>query len=122
MPRSPTGRPAHGRLDELDVETLAPGVTRRAIRGKRGMLARLRFEVGARLAEHAHGQEELVVVERGRLLFRLGEAEYILGPGEFLVLPAGVRHEVQSLGRRMAAAVFAWSGPGILAGRGKGVL
>lgn len=122
MPGSIAGRPTHGRLDEVSVETLAPGVTRRAIRGKRGLLARLRFEAGARLAEHVHDQEELVFVERGRLLFRFGENEYILGPGEFLALPPGSVHEVQSLGRRIAEAVFAWSGPGVLAGRGKGVL
>ena len=93
-----------------------------SITARRGRLARLRFKAGAGLTEHAHPQEEIVLVERGRLLFKLGESEYILGPGEFLLLPAGTAHEVRALGRRVAQAVVTQFGVGVLARRGKGVL
>jgi len=122
MPRSRTSKPEHGRFDDREVESLAPGVTRVAITARRGRLARLRFEAGAGLPEHAHPQEEIVLVERGRLLFKLGETEYILGPGEFLLLPSGTAHEVRALGRREARAVITQFGVGVLARRGKGVL
>ena len=89
---------------------MAPDVGLTVLRGARGGLARVRYARGASVPSHTHRQEELLLVERGRLLVEVGESEYILGPGEYLVLPAGQAHSVRALGQRRAAAVVAYLG------------
>ncbi len=43
---------------------------------------------------HDHAQEdELFLVVRGRLTIRFRDGEAVLGPGELLVVPAGVEHQ-----------------------------
>lgn len=42
---------------------------------------------------HAHeGQDELFLILRGRLRMQLEDGDVLLGPGDVLVVPAGVRH------------------------------
>lgn len=42
---------------------------------------------------HAHaGEDELFLVIRGRLRIQLEDGEVAVGPGEFVVVPRGVRH------------------------------
>lgn len=42
---------------------------------------------------HAHEREdELFLVVRGRLRIQLEDGEVVVGPGQFLVMPRGVRH------------------------------
>ena len=42
---------------------------------------------------HAHADEdELFMIVRGRLVMQLEDGEVVLGPGQCLVVPRGVRH------------------------------
>lgn len=42
---------------------------------------------------HAHeGQDELFLILRGTLRMQVEEGEVVLGPGDVLVVPSGVRH------------------------------
>ena len=41
---------------------------------------------------HTHPYEELLIVQAGRGTFTLGEEEIEAGPGEVLIVPAGVVH------------------------------
>ena len=46
---------------------------------------------------HDHVNEQLGLVISGRATFFIGDEEKTLGPGEFFLIPGGVRHRVMAL-------------------------
>jgi mannose-6-phosphate isomerase-like protein (cupin superfamily) len=52
-------------------------------------LAKLRGEF---VWHHHPHEDELFLVVRGRLTLRLRDGEVVIGPGEFVIVPAGVEH------------------------------
>jgi mannose-6-phosphate isomerase-like protein (cupin superfamily) len=47
---------------------------------------------------HRHPYDEVFIVQQGRGLFRAGDEEVELGPGEILVVPAGTPHSFSNPG------------------------
>ena len=69
-----------------DLASIAPqqlwsGYRARAVHGERLTLAVVEIEPGAELPEHRHVNEQLGMVLRGELRFRVGEEERTVGPG-----------------------------------------
>ena len=46
---------------------------------------------------HDHPNEQLGIVFSGRATFHIGDEVQTLGPGEFFLIPGGVRHKVVAL-------------------------
>jgi quercetin dioxygenase-like cupin family protein len=69
------------------------GIVARAIAGERITLAIVELDPGAVVAEHAHENEQLGLVLRGSMSFRVGEEERELGPGGTWTIPANTPHE-----------------------------
>lgn len=42
---------------------------------------------------HKHPYEETFIVQEGEVLFTVGDAEIVAGPGDILVVPAGMPHK-----------------------------
>ncbi|MCC6533013.1 MAG: cupin domain-containing protein [Burkholderiales bacterium] len=85
------------RLAELErigtaVDAKSAG-ERPAIRGERMELGYYRYPAGTRKAPHAHPQEQIVAVIKGRLGYRVGADVRILGPGEAVRIPPNVEHD-----------------------------
>ena len=66
---------------------------------ERMMVNRLRLEAGLEVPTHAHDNEQIVLVLRGRLRLHVGtdEREVILSDDEAYVLPANVPHRAEAL-------------------------
>ena len=84
-----------------DVRALVPrgiweGITARAVHGERLTLALVELEPGAIAEEHSHEHEQLGIVVRGSLLFRVGDEERDLGPGETWEIPSNTLHRAQA--------------------------
>lgn len=47
-------------------------------------------------ADHRHEDDESLCMVRGSMVFRVGDAEIVLGPGDRLELPAGTLHRAQA--------------------------
>jgi quercetin dioxygenase-like cupin family protein len=56
-----------------------------------------RYPAGTRKPPHAHPEEQIVAVLKGRLAYRIGTEEKILGPGDAAHIPRVVDHENWSL-------------------------
>ena len=72
------------------------GITARAIHGERLTLAVVELEPGAIAEEHSHEHEQLGIVLRGSIRFRVGEEERELGPGETWEIPSNMVHRAEA--------------------------
>ncbi|MBA2296635.1 MAG: cupin domain-containing protein, partial [Actinobacteria bacterium] len=64
------------------------GITARAVHGERLTLALVELEPGAIAEEHSHDHEQLGMVLRGSIRFRVGDEKRELGPGETWEIPS----------------------------------
>jgi quercetin dioxygenase-like cupin family protein len=84
-----------------DVRRLVPrqvwdGITARAVHGERLTLAIVELEPGAIAEEHSHEHEQLGLVLRGSIRFRVGDEERELGPGETWEIPSHSSHRAEA--------------------------
>ena len=83
--------------DDVPVNDIAPGVHTRFVVGDTVMLNRVQFDEGAMSPLHNHSEEQIVTLVSGRVRVASGEQEYILVPGDVVVFPAYVLHQLEAL-------------------------
>ena len=84
-----------------DVRSIVPrkvweGITARAVHGERLTLAVVELKPGAVAEEHSHDHEQLGLVLRGRVSFRVGDDERELGPGATWEIPSNTPHRAEA--------------------------
>jgi quercetin dioxygenase-like cupin family protein len=102
-----------GAFDDLagiPPQDLFEGVTARAVHGRRITLAVVELDPGAVVPEHSHANEQLGIVLRGSLTFRVGDEERVLGPGGTWRIASQVEHVVRA-GPEGAAVLDVFSPP-----------
>jgi quercetin dioxygenase-like cupin family protein len=72
------------------------GVLARAVHGERVTLAVVELDADSVVSEHSHENEQLGIVLRGSVRFRVATEERELGPGETWRIPANAPHEVHA--------------------------
>jgi quercetin dioxygenase-like cupin family protein len=82
-----------------NIEATAPqriweGVLGRVVHGERVTLGVIELEPGSLVPEHSHENEQLGIVIRGSVRFRVGEETRELGPGGTWRILANTPHEV----------------------------
>jgi quercetin dioxygenase-like cupin family protein len=82
-------------LDELDLRQIWDGVAARPVHGERLTLAVVELDPGSLVPEHSHDHEQLGIVLRGSLTFRVGDETRALSAGGTWRIPSNVPHEVQ---------------------------
>ena len=83
--------------DDLPVNDIAPGVHTRFVVGDTVMLNRVLFDEGAMSPLHNHSEEQILTLLSGRMRVASGEQEYILEPGDVVIFPAYVLHQLEAL-------------------------
>ena len=86
------GHPMHTDWAKVPVEQLEEGIERQMIVGENLMLCRLRFAPHVVTPAHDHPHEQMTIVERGRVLFTIGDQEKIAQAGDVLHFPPGAWH------------------------------
>jgi len=79
-------------LGGLAPQQLFAGFLARSLHGERITLAVVEIDPGAALPEHHHENEQLGMVLRGTLRFRVGDEERELGPGGTWRIPSNMPH------------------------------
>lgn len=80
--------------DRLEHIRIWDGVTVQAVEGERTTLAVVDLDPGANVPEHRHDNEQLGVLIRGAMHFRVGDETRDLGPGDTWRVLSQVPHEV----------------------------
>lgn len=94
----------------LELTPDVPGARYFAVALERSMLTYFEVAPDSEFPEHRHPSEQITMVLSGKLLFRIGGEEILVGPGEVIAVPADVPHAVISLDQPVTA-VDAWSPP-----------
>ena len=91
---------------EVDEEQLNPGISRQVIHTETMTVARIRLRKGAVVPLHQHVNEQLSMIEHGRLRFVVAGEERILSAGETLTIPPNAPHLVEALEDSLATDLF----------------
>jgi quercetin dioxygenase-like cupin family protein len=80
-------------LGDLAPQTIWERITARSLHGETLTLSVVELEPGAVVAEHRHEHEQLGIVVRGVMSFRVGDERRELGPGGTWCIPSNMAHE-----------------------------
>ena len=85
-------QPRHTDWSSIPVEQIEPGIERQMIVGENLMICRLRFSPNVVTPAHSHLHEQMTIIERGRVLFTIGNEQQIAQAGDVLHFPSGFWH------------------------------
>jgi quercetin dioxygenase-like cupin family protein len=91
---------------QVKREQLNPLLARQMIHGEKLTIARIHLAKGCIVPEHAHDNEQVSVLERGKLRFRVAGEEVLLEAGDVLHIPSGAPHDVEALEDSLATDIF----------------
>ena len=80
-------------LATLAEERVTDKISRKIAAGDREMIVWWNMKAGAHAAAHRHPHEQIAWMLKGKMEFRLGPEQRVCGPGDVVVIPAGVEHE-----------------------------
>ncbi|HEV7396663.1 MAG TPA: cupin domain-containing protein [Pyrinomonadaceae bacterium] len=86
------GGPKHTDWATIPVEQLEEGIQRQMVIGEKIMMCRLRFAPHTVTPAHDHPHEQMTLVERGPVLFTIGNEERVANTGDVLHFPSGTWH------------------------------
>jgi quercetin dioxygenase-like cupin family protein len=82
-------------LGAIPPQELSPGFLARAVHGSRVTFAVVEIEPHSELPEHSHENEQLGIVLKGSVSFRVGEEERTVEAGGIWSIPANTPHFVK---------------------------
>ena len=82
----------HTDWNSIPVEHVAEGIERQMIVGDKVMIVRFHFAPNLVTPAHDHPHEQMTLIERGRVLFTIGEEQRIANAGDVLHFPSGTWH------------------------------
>jgi quercetin dioxygenase-like cupin family protein len=82
-------------LASIPPQQLFAGYLARSIHGEELTLAVVEVDPGADLPEHHHANEQLGMVIRGSLIFRIGDDVREIGPGGTWQIPSDTPHSAR---------------------------
>jgi quercetin dioxygenase-like cupin family protein len=65
------------------------------IRGEKIEVGLFSYPAGTQAKPHAHPNEQIMVILKGKGIWRIGKEEKTLGPGEAVLIPANAEHELR---------------------------
>ena len=91
---------------QVPEEQLNPSVSRQMIHGETMTIARLRLRKGAIVPLHHHVNEQITMLEQGKLRFVIAGQEQIVIGGQALTIPPNAPHLVEALEDSLATDLF----------------
>ncbi len=83
--------------DTVEARDVRDGITIRAVRGDTVSFTRIELDAGALTPDHNHADEQFIYLESGQASGYVGTIEYVLNPGDIMVIPAWAPHNFEAL-------------------------
>lgn len=87
------GRYTLGSWSSLQAEDAQRALSQRVISTQRLVVIRCHYPAGARFPQHSHPQEQITIVEDGKLEFIIDEKHILVSKGEMISVCSRVPHE-----------------------------
>ncbi len=91
----------HFSFDEMPLDTISEGITRKWFHGEKGQMAYFYLDSGAHIPWHKHPNEQITYIMEGRVKIKTlidGQEQFVqVGAGEVIVFPENVPHEFWAL-------------------------
>ena len=88
-------------------EQMNPAFARQVIHGEKMTIALVTLAKGSSVPVHQHPNEQICLLQSGRLLFVVDGVEHILGPGQAVQVPPNAPHRVEAIEESVAYDIFA---------------
>ena len=99
----------HFRWNDMPIEEVSGGLSRRLVTGDRMMLAHVYIKKGCVVPRHSHENEQITYILEGGLRFWIGADEgrtLDVMAGEVLHIPSGVPHKAEALEDTLDVDIF----------------
>ena len=87
---------AFDNMSSLDLQQIWEGVHGRVVHGERLTFSVIELDPNSVVPEHSHDQEQLGMVLKGSLSFRIADETQDLAPGATWSIPSKMPHEVRA--------------------------
>ncbi|MFN7920247.1 MAG: cupin domain-containing protein [Bryobacteraceae bacterium] len=94
------------RWSDVPLEQMNPTVSRKVIHAERITIARLAMAKGAVVPRHHHENEQVTLLQSGKLRFIFDDAEYVISAGEAMQITPNAPHSVEALEDSEAIDLF----------------
>lgn len=95
-----------GPWEQIEREQVNPLLMRQAVHGDAMTVARLEMSRGCVVPTHSHPNEQISMVEQGRVKFIIDGEEIILHSGDVLHVASNCVHSAEALEDSIAVEVF----------------
>lgn len=92
--------------DEVEKEQMNPQIARQVIHGEKMTVARIHLAKGAVVPLHSHANEQVTLLERGKLRFTISGEERVVDAGQIVQIPPDAPHLVEALEDSVAVDLF----------------
>lgn len=92
---------------QVRKEQVNPEIARQVIHGEKMTVARFFLKKGAVVPEHSHANEQITMLEQGRVRLIISGAEKLAVAGQVIVIPPNAPHKVVALEDSVAMDLFA---------------
>lgn len=66
------------------------------VQGKSYMAKEMAANAGVLMPKHVSTEESILVIQKGKCLMHLGDATQILNEGDVFIVPANVKHQIET--------------------------
>jgi quercetin dioxygenase-like cupin family protein len=91
---------------DVPSEQMNPELARQVIHAERVTIARLTLRKGAVVPRHSHNNEQITLLQEGKLRFLFDDAEFTISAGGVMPIPPDAPHRVEALEDSVAIDVF----------------
>lgn len=85
------------RWDDIPLEQMNPQFARKVIHAERMTIARVFLAKGSVVPRHSHENEQVTVLQAGKLKFVFDGAEHVISAGEVMQIAPNAPHMVEAL-------------------------
>ena len=101
-----TKAPQFFRWDDVPLEKVSDTLSRKLVTGEHEMVTQIFLKKGCVVPTHSHVSEQVTMCITGSMKFDIAGQEYILKPGELILIPSWVEHSAYAFEDTLEMDIF----------------